>query len=119
MKDLINNRYLSWYFYNAGYSKVPRYFKSVAESGIQSRLRKEEFQQIFLDRLPVKKVGKEDSVKPIKLDGAISTLFILYGTTIIGALLAFSLENCYSFYISMRHVVTSVGGLIQKLFTPA
>lgn len=67
-----------------GESKVPKYFKDVVESGLYDRLRAEEIHQKYLRRKPV---IKEDHLGVGRLDGAILTLFIVCGGTMLLALL--------------------------------
>lgn len=99
-----------------GILDAPQYFRILVESGIYFLLREEEFRQANLDRLPVSKVDGEDLAQPIKLDGAISTLLVLCGATIVGAVLAFSLENIYKLYIVIRTLSTAVGKLLFKIY---
>lgn len=109
----MDKKYEGWYFYNGGLSKVSKYFNILVESGLYGLLREEEFRQINLDRLPVKKVREEELAQPIKVNGAISTLVVPGGATIVAAVMAFGFENFYYIYIPIY--ITIYIALMGKL----
>ncbi|OXA36877.1 hypothetical protein Fcan01_28346 [Folsomia candida] len=89
-KETLNETFHSWYLDQRGKSKVPRKFRAVIESGIYGRLQLEEIHQKYLSRKPL--IRLEPYVVYGRLDGALSTLSILCGGTVILASLVALVE---------------------------
>lgn len=104
-----------WSFYREGSSKVPRYIKGLVESGIYKRLKEEDIRKKYLKRKPIKKVRAEELFKPVKLYGAILTLFVLCGSTLLAASLGLVVECRYFIYALVQNVVTVVGYMLLKI----
>ncbi|OXA42070.1 hypothetical protein Fcan01_23189 [Folsomia candida] len=88
-KEIFQKDDYFWNMKKVGESKVPKYFKAVAESGIYGRLGLEEIHQKYLGRKPVK---REKSGGDVTLDGAFLTMFIICGGTVALASFAFVVE---------------------------
>lgn len=80
-REVFQENLYHWFIHHEDVSKVPIYFKGVVESGIYRRLKLEEIHQKYLRRKPVITFGQFDG--SLGLNGAISTLYILYGGSTI------------------------------------
>ncbi|OXA46088.1 hypothetical protein Fcan01_19315 [Folsomia candida] len=92
-KETLGSIPYNWYFYQAGISNVPKYFKYLFESGIYRRLRGEELRQEYVHREPVMKIEQSKLIEAFKLDGTILTLFILCGAIALLASFVFVVEK--------------------------
>ncbi|OXA39893.1 hypothetical protein Fcan01_25293 [Folsomia candida] len=95
------------YFLETIASNVPKYFKDIFETGIYGRLKVEEARLKYLNRKPVKKFQDQQLFESLGLDGAIVTVFIICGITIIVAGIAFLFEVRSKIYTVMKIVTTS------------
>ncbi|OXA49431.1 hypothetical protein Fcan01_15918 [Folsomia candida] len=79
-KDILNFALGGWKFEGEGNSKVPQYFESLFESGIQGRLELEMMMRKYSRNSNYAIPKREDD--SVRLRGAILTLFILWGALI-------------------------------------
>ncbi|OXA39992.1 hypothetical protein Fcan01_25357 [Folsomia candida] len=84
-KDILNFALVGWTFEGEGNSKVPQYFQYLFESGIQERLDLEISMRKYSRNSEYTIPKREDD--PVRLDGAILTLFILCGVLISSSVL--------------------------------
>lgn len=113
-KEILDHFPFGLYFWPLHLSNVPKYIKGVLEAGIYSRLREEETQRKYLNRKPVKLTKNKQLFEPIGLDGAIVTMFILCGSAILLAGLAFLFENRYQIFAVVKNLLISWGRTLSK-----
>ncbi|OXA40863.1 Glutamate receptor U1 [Folsomia candida] len=89
--DVLNPIPYGWMFENTGVSKVPRYFKSVLESGIHDRIEKEAQRRRFVHRKPAVEF-KFAANFSLGLDSGIVTLFVLCAVVVGAGLCRFLVE---------------------------
>ncbi|OXA49800.1 hypothetical protein Fcan01_15573 [Folsomia candida] len=84
-KDILNYVLVGWTFAGEGNSKVPQYFQSLYESGIQGRLDLEVAMRKHSRHSEYTILKLEDD--PVRLGGTIMTLFMLCGILISATML--------------------------------
>ncbi|OXA39049.1 hypothetical protein Fcan01_26172 [Folsomia candida] len=95
-KEILRPEYFGWKFHYFGTSKVPAYFQGLIQNGIYERLREEAVRRKYLHRAPRKKFEAEKLAPAVELNGAIITLFILFGGTVLVGYIVFIIEFFHS-----------------------
>lgn len=112
-KEILETMPSGWCFYYSGFSKVPKYFNDVVESGIFRRLREEEMYRRRLFRKPVRQAKIEP---PVGLGGAILTVFIIRGIACSGACVVFLIEIRYKIYVLIAKILQFICNKVSNSF---
>ncbi|OXA38616.1 Glutamate receptor U1 [Folsomia candida] len=92
-KEILNPLPKGFVFKREGFSKVPKYYIILIETGIYARIEQELGYRAVLDRKPAISLSKDDSSFSLGLNGGVVTIFVLYGVAVAGSVLCYCFEG--------------------------
>ncbi|OXA45922.1 uncharacterized protein LOC118437747 [Folsomia candida] len=88
-QEILSPRPKGLIFDDEGFSKMPKYYTSLIETGIYARIEQELGYRAMADREPAISISKDDSSFSLGLNGGVVTIFVLYGVAVAGSVLFF------------------------------